>query len=92
MKSKLEETIKEKVIQQAKLQIANLFLQSKAKGLKEKFKYVIGKKALMRGESTVETDSEEVESDSDFDSSIDDGSEEKRPSSRQPSAKLLKIR
>ena len=40
----------------------------------------------------VETDSEEVESDADFDTSNDDGSEEKRPSSRQPSAKLLKIR
>lgn len=46
----------------------------------------------MRGETTVETDSEEVDSDADFDSSIDDGSEEKRPSSRQPSAKLVKIR
>lgn len=82
MKSKLEETIKEKVIQQAKLQIATFFQQSKAKGLKEKFKYVIGKKAMMRGESVGETDSEEVESDADFESSMDNGSEEKRPSFR----------
>jgi hypothetical protein len=43
---------------------------------------VIGKKALMRGESIGETDSEEVESDAEFESSIEDGSEEKRPSSR----------
>ena len=92
VKNMLEEKIKEKVIQQAKLQIATFFQLSMAKGLKDKFKYVIGKKALMRGETMVETDSEEVESDADFDTSNDDGSEEKRPSSRQPSAKLQKIR
>jgi hypothetical protein len=46
----------------------------------------------MRGETEIETDSEEIESDTDFESSNDEGSDEKRPSSRQPSEKLVKLR
>ena len=53
---------------------------------------MIGKRVLARGETEIHTDSEEVESDTDFESSKDDGSEERQQIVRQPSAKLIKLR
>jgi hypothetical protein len=66
VRSQLEESIKDRLIEEARFQIARFFQQSKAKNLRDKYRYIMGKKLIKKISSQEDEVDHRFSSDEDF--------------------------